>query len=80
MAGKWWFQADKQHLHHRMLALGHGHPQAVALLWLWSAVIAVGTVAIGISGAWWAYAGTVAGAVLAGWLTWGGRPRKGRHA
>lgn len=79
MAGTWWFQADKMHLHHRMLRLGHSHRRAVALLWLWSAVIAFGTVAIGIVGAWWAYAGMLAGAVVAGVLTWGGR-RRAREA
>lgn len=79
MAGKWWFQADKAHLHHRMLALGHSHGRAVALLWLWSAVIGVGTVAIGVSGQWWAYAATAFFAVIAGLLTWGGR-RRGREA
>lgn len=73
MAGKWWFQADKEHLHHRMLALGHSHGRAVALLWLWSAVIGIGTVSIGVSGQWWAYVGMLAGAVVAGVLTWGGR-------
>ena len=35
LAGKLWYQADKQHLHHRMLNLGHSHGAAVALLWLW---------------------------------------------
>lgn len=73
MAGKWWFQADKMHLHHRMLRLGHTHGQAVALLWLWSAVIAFGTVAIGIFGAWWAYTGMLGGVLVAGVLTWGRR-------
>lgn len=53
VAGRLWFQADKQHLHHRMLDLGHSHRVAVALLWLWSAVIAFGVVLIGISDAWW---------------------------
>lgn len=77
MAGRWWFQADKMHLHHRMLGLGHSHGRAVALLWLWSAVIAYGTVAIGITGEWWAYAAMLAGATVAGVLTWGGRRRRG---
>ena len=34
IAGKLWYQADKQHLHHRMLGLGHPHRVAVLLLWL----------------------------------------------
>lgn len=50
MAGRLWFQADKQHLHHRMMALGHTHGRAVALLWLWSFVVAYGAVAAGVTG------------------------------
>ncbi|MFM8626300.1 MAG: glycosyltransferase family 4 protein [Actinomycetota bacterium] len=29
--------ADKGHLHHRLIALGHGPRRAVAILWLWTA-------------------------------------------
>ncbi len=36
---------DAQHLHHRMLRIGHGHRRAVLLLWLWAAVAAVGSIA-----------------------------------
>jgi UDP-GlcNAc:undecaprenyl-phosphate/decaprenyl-phosphate GlcNAc-1-phosphate transferase len=32
------WQPDAQHLHHRMLQIGHGHRRAVLLLWLWAAV------------------------------------------
>ena len=35
---------DAQHLHHRMLQIGHGHRRAVLLLWLWAAVAALGSV------------------------------------
>ncbi len=70
-AGRLWFQADKQHLHHRMLELGHSHPRAVALLWLWSAVIAFGVVAIGITDAWWSYAALGGGVLVAALLTFG---------
>ena len=38
------WQADRQHLHHRMLEIGHGHRRAVLLLWLWALVIAAGAV------------------------------------
>jgi UDP-GlcNAc:undecaprenyl-phosphate GlcNAc-1-phosphate transferase len=33
--------ADKEHLHHRLLKLGHGHRRAVAILWLWTALLSV---------------------------------------
>lgn len=38
------WDADSQHLHHRMLQIGHGHRRAVLLLWLWAAVVAMGAV------------------------------------
>jgi UDP-GlcNAc:undecaprenyl-phosphate GlcNAc-1-phosphate transferase len=31
--------ADKQHIHHRLLDIGHSHRQAVVLMYLWSALI-----------------------------------------
>jgi len=44
-AGRSPFAPDKQHLHHRMLKIGHGHRAAVALLHAWVAVLAFGVVA-----------------------------------
>jgi len=32
--------ADKEHLHHRLLRIGHGHRRAVLILWAWTAVLA----------------------------------------
>lgn len=31
--------ADKDHLHHRLLRLGHGHKRTVFILWLWTALL-----------------------------------------
>ena len=31
--------ADKDHLHHRLLKLGHGHRRAVFILWAWTALL-----------------------------------------
>lgn len=31
--------ADKEHLHHRLMDLGHGHRRTVLLLWAWTAVL-----------------------------------------
>jgi len=31
--------ADKEHLHHRLLKLGHGHRRAVFILWAWTALL-----------------------------------------
>jgi UDP-GlcNAc:undecaprenyl-phosphate GlcNAc-1-phosphate transferase len=34
-------EADKDHLHHRLMRLGHGHRRAVVILWLWTGLLAV---------------------------------------
>jgi UDP-GlcNAc:undecaprenyl-phosphate/decaprenyl-phosphate GlcNAc-1-phosphate transferase len=66
------WQPDKQHLHHRMLQIGHGHRRAVLLLWLWAAVAAVGSVSFiffapGVAGGGVLALGLLA-AVLTIWL------------
>ena len=33
------FEADKSHLHHRLLNLGHGQRRAVLILWAWTAIL-----------------------------------------
>lgn len=37
------FDADRAHLHHRLLDMGHSHRQAVLILYSWTAVVAIGT-------------------------------------
>ncbi|PID51122.1 MAG: undecaprenyl-phosphate alpha-N-acetylglucosaminyl 1-phosphate transferase [Propionibacteriales bacterium] len=49
LRGRWWFAADNEHLHHKLLRLGHSHAGSVWLLYGWSAVISFGTIAIGLS-------------------------------
>jgi UDP-GlcNAc:undecaprenyl-phosphate GlcNAc-1-phosphate transferase len=34
------FDADRQHLHHRLLNMGHSHRQSVLLMYLWAALFA----------------------------------------
>src|SRR5688572_29669622 len=34
------FHADKEHLHHRLMDLGHGHKAAVLVMYVWSALAA----------------------------------------
>ena len=46
-AGKSPFAADGQHLHHRLLNMGHSHRQSVLLMYLWAAMFS-GTV-VGLS-------------------------------
>jgi UDP-GlcNAc:undecaprenyl-phosphate GlcNAc-1-phosphate transferase len=48
-AGQAPWAPDKQHLHHRLLTLGHSHARAVLIMYTWSALIAGGTVSLGLS-------------------------------
>lgn len=76
-AGKWWFVADKQHIHHRLLERGHSQRWAVILMYFWSALISGSVIALGLVRTWWAIGlvGLVAVAVVvATW--WPSRQRK----
>ncbi|AFH51777.1 Undecaprenyl-phosphate alpha-N-acetylglucosaminyl 1-phosphate transferase [Corynebacterium pseudotuberculosis 267] len=42
------FSADKMHLHHRLLSLGHTHRRVVLVLYLWVSVVAFGAVSFSI--------------------------------
>jgi UDP-GlcNAc:undecaprenyl-phosphate GlcNAc-1-phosphate transferase len=44
-AGRSPFAPDKQHLHHRLLEIGHSHARAVVIMYMWSGVIAFGATA-----------------------------------
>lgn len=46
------FVADKQHLHHRLLARGHSHWGAVLLMYGWTAVVSIGLVVIALVQGW----------------------------
>lgn len=43
-AGRSPFAPDKQHLHHRLLEIGHSQRRAVIIMWMWAGLIAFGTV------------------------------------
>ncbi|MDT0259789.1 glycosyltransferase family 4 protein [Jatrophihabitans lederbergiae] len=62
------FAPDKEHLHHRLMDLGHSHRRAVLLLYFWSAVLAFGAVAMSISKGPWLVLAVVAGLLGAGLL------------
>jgi UDP-GlcNAc:undecaprenyl-phosphate GlcNAc-1-phosphate transferase len=47
--GKSPFAADRQHLHHRLLEIGHSHSRAVMIMYFWGALIAFATVAFSVS-------------------------------
>lgn len=52
-AGRSPFAPDKQHLHHRLLEIGHSQRRAVFIMWTWAALVAFGTVIPSLySGVW----------------------------
>lgn len=50
--GRWWFVADRQHIHHRILERGHGMRRAVLLMYMWTAVISLGIAILGWFQSW----------------------------
>ncbi len=44
--GQAFYQPDKEHLHHRLLEIGHSQRRAVLIMWLWAGLIAFGAVLI----------------------------------
>ncbi|GAA4695244.1 MraY family glycosyltransferase [Nocardioides conyzicola] len=47
-AGRSPFAPDKQHLHHRLLEIGHSQRRAVLIMYLWAALVAFGTVLVSL--------------------------------
>lgn len=45
------FAADRGHLHHRLLELGHSHSRAVLIMYFWSGLIAFGALAYSVHSA-----------------------------
>ncbi len=55
-AGRSPMSADKQHLHHRLLEIGHSQRRAVIIMWLWAFTIAAGAVIVSLFDdpwVWW---------------------------
>ncbi|MDR2974093.1 MAG: undecaprenyl/decaprenyl-phosphate alpha-N-acetylglucosaminyl 1-phosphate transferase [Propionibacteriaceae bacterium] len=46
--GVWWFVADKQHLHHRLLQRGHSQLGAVLLMYVWTALLSYSAMCLGL--------------------------------
>jgi UDP-GlcNAc:undecaprenyl-phosphate GlcNAc-1-phosphate transferase len=49
-AGRSPFAPDKQHLHHRLLEIGHSQRRAVYIMWMWAALVAGGSVLVSLEG------------------------------
>ncbi|MGW5214696.1 MULTISPECIES: MraY family glycosyltransferase [unclassified Streptomyces] len=45
------FAADRGHLHHRLLEIGHSHSRAVLIMYFWSGLIAFGALAYSVNSA-----------------------------
>jgi UDP-GlcNAc:undecaprenyl-phosphate GlcNAc-1-phosphate transferase len=61
-AGRSPFAPDKQHLHHRLLEIGHSHRRAVLIMWMWASLIAFGGVLASL------YADQVTAVILGVWV------------
>ena len=70
-AGRSPFHPDRMHLHHRLLALGHSHRRAVAIMYVWTAVFAFGGAALVVVSTTVAFVALGAGIVVAVLLTLG---------
>ncbi|RIK15266.1 MAG: undecaprenyl-phosphate alpha-N-acetylglucosaminyl 1-phosphate transferase [Acidobacteria bacterium] len=73
-AGQLPWKPDRGHLHHRLLDIGHSHRRAVVLLYLWSALVAIGAVSFAYLPAWASVVGILFLLVVAILLTrrpWG---------
>ncbi|WP_442908654.1 glycosyltransferase family 4 protein [Homoserinibacter sp. YIM 151385] len=63
-AGKSPFSADRKHLHHRLLDMGHSHFHAVLIFYAWTAAASVGCLLFLFTDWWWAVTVTSAGLVV----------------
>jgi UDP-GlcNAc:undecaprenyl-phosphate/decaprenyl-phosphate GlcNAc-1-phosphate transferase len=70
-AGRSPFAPDKQHLHHRLLEIGHSHRRAVLLMYLWASLVALGAVVVSLFTGWQSVAGLAAAVLVALVLTFG---------
>ena len=78
-AGRRPWHPDAMHLHHRMLRIGHSHRRAVLIMYLWAAIVALGSVSFVVWEGWRPLGvlavAVVLGVVLTVWLPkW--RPHK----
>lgn len=63
-AGRNPFAPDKQHLHHRLMEMGHSQRRAVLIMYAWTALVAGAAVAVAFAPLPYAVAGFAAGVVV----------------
>jgi UDP-GlcNAc:undecaprenyl-phosphate/decaprenyl-phosphate GlcNAc-1-phosphate transferase len=63
--GKPLMAADKEHLHHRLMTIGHSYRQSVLIMWLWAALLSAIVVALSLGRTHlWVLASATVAAVL----------------
>lgn len=65
-SGKGLAHADKEHIHHRLLDIGHSHRRAVLLMYLWSALISGCALSVAFLEGWRMVGMVVAASVVIG--------------
>lgn len=78
-AGQSPFAADRKHLHHRLLDMGHSHLVSVLVLYAWTATVSIGALLFLFFDTWWAALGTALGLVACTILTIGPLSRPPRR-
>lgn len=68
-AGKSPFAADRKHLHHRLLDMGHTHFRSVLIIYGWTAVLSVGCLLFLFLPAVWVFAILAVGIIGCAWVT-----------
>ncbi|RYI04857.1 MAG: undecaprenyl/decaprenyl-phosphate alpha-N-acetylglucosaminyl 1-phosphate transferase, partial [Acetobacteraceae bacterium] len=68
--GQAFYHPDKEHLHHRLLEIGHSQRRAVIIMWLWAALIAFGSVLVSLYGGGWTWLTIACGFAFCAAMTW----------
>ncbi|TDC98147.1 MraY family glycosyltransferase [Actinomadura sp. 7K507] len=77
--GKSPFAPDKQHLHHRLLQLGHSTRRAVLIMYFWVGLLASGLVGLALFDAAWVTLGVTLIVATAGVVLVIRKPRRRKH-
>ena len=62
--GQAFYQPDKEHLHHRLLEIGHSQRRAVLIMWLWAGLIAFGAVLVALYSGYLSWTALLVGVVI----------------
>lgn len=68
-AGKSPFSADRKHLHHRLLDMGHSHLHTVLIFYSWTAVVSIGVLSFLFIPSAWSIAFIITGLIVTALFT-----------